>query len=65
MEEIEVTEGAILKGTDYLLYSYGFVSNNEPERYEISLSKVLLSELLMADFTNANTRLEMHDHFIM
>jgi hypothetical protein len=38
-----------LSGTEYLLYSYGFVSLREEEKYDLFLPKSLISSLLVRD----------------
>jgi hypothetical protein len=57
-DESEESAESALSGTDYLLYSYGFVSEKEPEKYDISLPKPLISEILRADLMNTDSRLE-------
>ena len=57
-DESEESVESALSGTDYLLYSYGFVSEKEPEKYDISLPKSLVSEILRADLMTTDSRLE-------
>ena len=44
-----------LSGVDYLLYSYGFVSVSDEEKYDFFLPKKTVSKFLLADFENKNS----------
>jgi hypothetical protein len=43
-----------LSGTEYLLYSYGFVSLREEEKYDLFLPKSVISSLLIRDLDKEN-----------